>query len=148
MEEIIKQYREGRSLKELAKILGKGPNAVKAVLKENGVEIRRRGGNQYRFSKNLNRKRVAAEYKKGVPITEIIKKFHIGGGTLYRILEEHNLSLRQGKTLNPGKEAQTERTEQTDMVSDVRPGKTKTAGAEWPEYFKYRNLHVRTGGNL
>jgi DNA-binding NarL/FixJ family response regulator len=122
---IILLYQQGLSVTKLAEEYGVVPGTIKRVLDLNNIKIRQP---EY-YNKKLSDKdavKIIQLYKKGLPVSQVAKKFKVKSGAITRILKKNQVELRpQGyyqKKLNDNDEA--------EIIRLYRQGLTKAKIAE------------------
>ncbi len=90
---IILLYQQGLSVTKLAAKYGVMPGTIKRILDLNYIKIRQpEYYNKKLFDKDSPK--ILLLYKKGMPISQIAKKFRVKSGAIKRILIKNNVELR------------------------------------------------------
>lgn len=101
LDEIVaKQYKEGKTLKEITKENGISYGKVYEILNRLNIPLRHGrysssdSGDRIMTMTQLEKKSLIADYKAGVPINEILKKYQINKHGCYSILDEAGVERR------------------------------------------------------
>jgi transposase len=100
---IINEYKSGVSSPDLAKKYNKGNHTILKILRDNGVEIRSKGGKKKQYDYGWTQEFIK-RYKSGQSIQSIAKELRVGYGTVMRSLKDikkRKVGLRKQTILMP-----------------------------------------------
>lgn len=98
IEEVVKSYQLGFSLKEVGEQVGISPYKVWSILKDEGVQRRPKGASPKREFASL----IVRRYQTGSMVRELADGYGVHPGTVYRILDEANVERRDDRSLHKG----------------------------------------------
>ncbi|WP_226803050.1 hypothetical protein, partial [Collinsella aerofaciens] len=101
LDEIVaKQYKEGKTLKEITKANGISYGKVYEILNRLNIPLRHgrysssKSGDRIMTMTQLEKKSLIADYKAGMPMNEILEKYQINKHGCYSILDEAKVERR------------------------------------------------------
>ena len=101
VDETVKMYEAGMPIGGIAEELGKSVTTVYALLREGGVEPKRREESQTRSIVDALPKeiveQVTLDYVKGVSMSRIVRTSGLSINTVYKILKETGTALRRSE---------------------------------------------------
>lgn len=92
--EMVSMYEQGADVKAIAEEFGRAPSTVYALLRDQGIALRKDLGPSGFLDPELV-ETVLRDYAKGVPVTQIMAVTDLTQHTVYRILEEHGVETRR-----------------------------------------------------
>lgn len=90
---IVKRYRDGAPLADVARAQGVSQYMVRRVLKEMGAETRSRGAPE----KRIDREQLRAEYESGKTVGELAEAHDASRSTILTRLHEAGAAMRHGR---------------------------------------------------
>lgn len=92
-EEVIRLYKEGKSINEMAEIFGCSYSVVYRFLKKNKMKINKK---VYNRSSKLDpyKEEIISLYNKGLSIDDIVEKFNASRSTIYTFLKKNNIKTK------------------------------------------------------
>src|SRR5690242_13943902 len=113
--EMVRLYKQGRSLQQIADEFYWAKSTVSAVLRLNGVPKRSRGGGRGGCARFVGRdgRRIAQMYRDGWSLADLARRFNTFDSTIYRTLQREGVQLRS----------------RSEAISLARRAKLATAGA-------------------
>ncbi|MBO8230392.1 hypothetical protein CU313_03650 [Prochlorococcus marinus str. MU1404] len=94
---ICERYKNGESSNKIADSLGVKSSAITRVLKENNIEIR---GTQRDLTLEPQYRKISDDYKNGLSVYQIAKKYEITREKTNTILKHQNVKLRTSEEAN------------------------------------------------
>lgn len=89
VQEVTNLYKSGKSVAEIAKILGVGLSTALKFMNRNGIGVKRRA--------RLDKKEVAALYESGYSSKRIAKMFGVSAPTILKFMKKQGINLRKDK---------------------------------------------------